>query len=48
MTGVIPLDKNDEGLEPVDIVIDINDIYHFFDHLFAEHDIQRAAEFYLE
>jgi len=48
MTGIIPLDKNDEGLYPVDVVTDIKDIYRFFDNLFAEHDIQRAAEFYSE
>jgi len=46
MTGVIPLDKNDEGLVPVKVAISIEEIYHFFDNLFALHDIENATELF--
>ncbi len=47
MTGVIPLDKNDEGLKPVDAGIEIKEIYDFFDSMYTDHDIKKASEFYL-
>jgi len=48
MTGVIPLDNKDEGLNPVNVTVKIEDIYLFFEDLFAEHDVETAAEFYSE
>jgi len=47
MTGVIPLDNNDEGLKSVNENIDVKDIYDYFDGVYAEHDIKIASEFYL-
>ncbi|MFV1984032.1 MAG: nucleotidyl transferase AbiEii/AbiGii toxin family protein [Thiohalomonadales bacterium] len=46
LTGIIPLDKNDEGLKPVNIKSDIKNIYQFFDNLYEEYDIKMASEFY--
>jgi len=46
LTGIIPLDKNDEGLKSVNVDFDINKIYQFFDELYAQQDIKKASEFY--
>ncbi|MFV2061814.1 MAG: nucleotidyl transferase AbiEii/AbiGii toxin family protein [Gammaproteobacteria bacterium] len=48
LTGLIPLDTNDEGLKPVNIDFDIKQIYQFFDELYAQHDIKKTSEFYSE
>ncbi len=47
LTGIIPIDTNDEGLNSVNINIDINTIYQFFDVLYKEQDIKKTSEFYL-
>lgn len=46
LTGIIPLDKNDEGLKPMNINFDIETIYEFFDKAYEQHDIKKASEFY--
>ncbi len=46
LTGVIPLDINDEGLKPVNINFNIKKIYQFFDEVYEEYDIKKACELY--
>lgn len=46
LTGVIPLDKNDEGLKPVNIDFDIRVIYQFFEDLYREQDIKKTVDLY--
>ncbi|VAX00018.1 hypothetical protein MNBD_GAMMA22-1091 [hydrothermal vent metagenome] len=46
LTGIIPLDVNDEGLTPVNFNSDIKSIYQFFDETYEENDIKKACEVY--
>jgi len=45
MTGSIPLDKEDEGLDAVDVAVTLDDMYAFFDTCIAGYE-QRLAEEY--
>jgi len=46
LTGIIPLDQNDEGLKPVNINFDIKEIYQFFEELYKEQDIKKTINLY--
>ncbi len=46
LTGIIPLDINDEGLTPINFNSDIKSIYRFFDETYEENDIKKACELY--
>lgn len=46
MTGLIPLDRGDEGLEPVDVTITPSDLYAFFDERLAEYETRLAEDYF--
>lgn len=39
VTGVIPLDKNDEGFSSINLDVKIDDVYKYFRQLINEHEI---------
>ena len=43
LRGEIPLDENDEGLEPVGIKASLDEIYHYFDAEISLIEIKEAA-----
>lgn len=45
MTGSIPLDQTDEGLDAVDIAVKSDDLYDFFNARIAEYEIRLAKDF---
>jgi predicted nucleotidyltransferase component of viral defense system len=46
MTGSIPLDKADEGLDAVDITVTSDDLHAFFCERIAEYEIKLAENFF--
>ena len=46
LTGRIPIDREDEGLETVDVKADIENIYAFFDKAISEYEIEMATQFF--
>lgn len=46
MRGEIPLDEDDEGLEPVDVAATIETVYAHFQRWLAEYETERAHRFF--
>lgn len=46
MTGSIPLDKEDEGLDAVNIKVTPDEMYGFFDKRIAEYETRLAEEYF--
>ena len=43
LTGVVPLDADDEGFETIELKISLEDIYAFFRRVIDDYEIGRAA-----
>jgi hypothetical protein len=48
LRGAIPLDRDDEGLEAVEVGIDLATIYPHFDRMIGEYEIRRAKEYFAD
>jgi hypothetical protein len=48
VSGVIGLDKSDEGLSSVDVSVPISDIYTFFESLIEEYEVDIASQYFLK
>ena len=44
LLGLIPLDANDEGLDPVDVNVTVTDIHHFFEAHVQAREVQEARK----
>ena len=44
LRGLVPLDKADEGLDAVNVTLDLQQMYRFFDERITEHDKQIHAQ----
>lgn len=44
LLGLIPLDADDEGLNPVGVQVSVADIYQFFESRIQAREVQQARE----